>query len=344
AIVTAYDYYPFGMLMPGRGTDSINAVSNVMGNTLLVYNDFSDGTTQGWMNYGNGTISNAGQRLKVRTTDNFAGTYKVTGMVPGRSYRLRMTVDRGTYTGQLRTVLLNNYSWSYFYYTELPQQVNQVDYSFTATSPSLAIVTEPFNTGPMNRDFYIDNFIFEEIRPQPQVDPVTSNGCITMTRSKWVTTWVDSCNYVYNWQWPGFLVEVYNGQPQATTVKKTGTAVEFNVANGEAAVFTLSVLPNVAQSIDLDLESVQGNAQLAVQEEQGGSWVGLASTVATAKGNFTLNFTPTQAQVKVKIIGPCFVGVKKFCTKKPVMKQENVLVDICPADKDKYRFGFNGQE
>ncbi|WP_232831894.1 hypothetical protein, partial [Taibaiella helva] len=39
-----------------------------------------------------------------------------------------------------------------------------------------------------------------------------------------------------------------------------------------------------------------------------------------------------------------FVGVKKFCTKKPVMKQENVLVDICPADKDKYRFGFNGQE
>lgn len=36
--------------------------------------------------------------------------------------------------------------------------------------------------------------------------------------------------------------------------------------------------------------------------------------------------------------------MRKICVKKPALKQENVLVTICPEDKDRYRFGFNRQE
>jgi len=38
------------------------------------------------------------------------------------------------------------------------------------------------------------------------------------------------------------------------------------------------------------------------------------------------------------------VALQKVCIRKPVLKQESLLVDVCDGDGDRYRFGFNGQE
>lgn len=342
AIVSAYDYYPFGMLMPGRGTDSMNAISNVMGNTLLVYNDFNDGSTQGWYIYNGGTsVSNENGKLKMVADNKWQGGQKYMPVIPGKQYRVRFNLELGSATG----ISIGIYSAGY-----LAQQYETTgglqDYTFTAPGNTVAVMvqTNYWHWPGATYTFYMDNFTLEEVKPQQETPPVTGNGCMTMTQSKWVTTWVDSCYYPFTWQWPIYRAERYDGQPILTTAKKTETAIELNIAGGEAAAFTLSAIPGMAQSVTLDFETVQGNTQLLVQEEQGGTWSNIASATATVKGNYILNFTPTQGQVKLKIVGAVFVGLRKICVKKPVMKQENVLVDVCPADKDKYRFGFNGQE
>ncbi|MNX61852.1 hypothetical protein D3C86_927890 [compost metagenome] len=61
-------------------------------------------------------------------------------------------------------------------------------------------------------------------------------------------------------------------------------------------------------------------------------------------GTHRINFTPTGSAVQLWILGPYDMILKPTCYTYPVTTQETYLVDICDEGKDRYRFGFNGQE
>ncbi len=347
ALVTAYDYYPFGMLMPGRGTDSISSISNVLGNILVLYTDFSDNTFQGWQS-GNGT-SIENQRMRVDVQGPWYGTIRDMVLTAGKQYRARITYDASTMitAGPAYFNAINGNNGSNLAVTGM---YSGGTYELNFTAPSAIFVrfaiTTP-NTTPtgINVKYYIDNFILEEVKPQPEVPPVTSGGCITMTQTKWVTTWVDSCYYVSDWTWPNYDLVKADGGPTSGSVKVVGSDIVADVKTGEVVSFGFNCVPNISQSLTLEISNlVSGTPTIGILEEQNGNWTVLASKLVSTKGTYTLNFVPSKPEFKVVIPGPFQAAMRRICVKKPVLKQEHVLVDICPGDRDRYRFGFNGQE
>jgi hypothetical protein len=75
-----------------------------------------------------------------------------------------------------------------------------------------------------------------------------------------------------------------------------------------------------------------------------GTWVSLGRINITAKGNWDMLIKPIDNTVFIRILGPFTMQIKRVCIKKPVQVEETYLVDLCSGLKDRYRFGFNGQE
>ncbi len=335
------------MLMPGRGTDSISSISNVLGNILVLYTDFSDNTFQGWQS-GNGT-SIENQRMRVDVQGPWYGTIRDMVLTAGKQYRARITYDASTMitAGPAYFNAINGNNGSNLAVTGM---YSGGTYELNFTAPSAIFVrfaiTTP-NTTPtgINVKYYIDNFILEEVKPQPEVPPVVSGGCITMTQTKWVTTWVDSCYYVSDWTWPNYDYSKPTGGATTGSVKVVGSDIVADVKTGEIVSFGFNCVPNISQSLTLEISNlVSGTPTIGILEEQNGNWTVLASKLVGTKGTYTLNFVPSKPEFKVVIPGPFQAAMRRICVKKPVLKQEHVLVDICPGDRDRYRFGFNGQE
>ena len=330
ALVTAYDYYPFGMLMPGRGTDSLSAIGNVINNILLIYNDFNDNTTQSWAPY-NGVVSvtNENNQLKAVAGSIYQGIIKGATVIQGRQYRVRFDVPIATVG-----IAISEQSggWRQVQYNTL---TGAQDFTFTAYGPQAIFLIETNTVGGV---FAIDNFILEEVKQQPEVPPVVSDGCITMTQSKWVTVWETICKDPPTW--PNATL-IGNG-----TISNTGGAIEITAPNSiDGVSFNQEVMPGVWQTLNLSVSRIiSGSGYIQVLEEQNGVLQSIGMQSFNHAGEIKVNFKPQTSYITWQVLGPVQTQVTQLCFDRPVLKQENVLVTICPEDKDKYRFGFNGQE
>ena len=171
----------------------------------------------------------------------------------------------------------------------------------------------------------------------------TSQHCVTVTRPTWVWKEVTvACWDVYVWEWPSLELV---GE---ATARVDGDAVEINAPNASDAVgYTFPVTPNVQQTLTLDIERMNLNdkASVEVMEQRGKEWVTLAETpVEVSSGGLEIPFKPSGNYIKVVWHGRILVWVRKDCISKLEWVEEDQLVTICDGDKDKYRFGFNGQE
>jgi len=171
----------------------------------------------------------------------------------------------------------------------------------------------------------------------------TSQHCVTVTRPTWVWKEVTVAYWdVYAWEWPSLELV---GE---ATAKVDGDAVEINAPNASDAVgYTFPVTPNVQQTLTLDIERINLNdkAYVEVLEQQGKEWVTLAETpVEVSSGGLEIPFKPSGSQIRVVWHGRILVWVRRDCISKLEWVEEDQLVTICDGDKDKYRFGFNGQE
>ncbi|HET8574248.1 MAG TPA: hypothetical protein VFL76_10290, partial [Edaphocola sp.] len=66
--------------------------------------------------------------------------------------------------------------------------------------------------------------------------------------------------------------------------------------------------------------------------------------VNVVSGGIKIPFMPTTNTIRVVWNGKILVWVRKACISRLEWVEDNQLVTICDGDKDKYRFGFNGQE
>jgi RHS repeat-associated protein len=348
AFVTAYDYYPFGMLMPGRGSDSILSISNVAGNILIETNEFNDNSIAGWQNY-SGALSlvSSNGRLAVNCSGRWQGAQKPISVIPGRSYRLRLDMNKGSLSTGIQYSLLKSDpgggwgGWAYLQ-THYVTTVNGFEINFVAPTSSMKIIVEGDGNNPAaNATFYIDNFILEEIKPQGSLPPTDGNGCITMTQTKWVTHMETYCYAPQNWPWPNFFVA--NG----ATATAGPSSVTFTATNslGQGYVsFDIATIPDVSQDVIFNVTDVKGSANAQFFEDVDGTLV-LLSSESVVKGSMKCSIKPTTGTVRVRIRG-IYTGITfaGTCVTRPVLKQEHMLVDVCPEPKDRYRFGFNGQE
>jgi|GEM_PF-5357502 len=170
----------------------------------------------------------------------------------------------------------------------------------------------------------------------------TSTQCVTVMQQKWLWRWVIvKCWDVVNWVWPGYA-PIGHG---SATLSGGNVSVVASTA-GDGVSFTLPVAVGVKQSFSIEfgaLSSAGAGTAVRVQELRAGKWVALAS-VEPRRGLVEVEFTPTASSVQLVFAGPMTAVVSKACIAKWDLVQDQVLVDICDWDKDRYRFGFNGQE
>jgi hypothetical protein len=185
-----------------------------------------------------------------------------------------------------------------------------------------------------------DYYPFGMLMPDRYVSD-TSSRCITITQTKWVTTWVDSCYDVFNWVWP----EVNIASTDLTFSTKKAGNIQFNGPNFSSHVyFGINTLPNVEQTITFSVLDAITPANVQVGETINGNWTVLGSTTLDHAGDIEVNVVPSGNHVEVRLLGPYRVVVSTVCISKPVQTQQTFLVDVCNNLKDRYRFGFNGQE
>jgi RHS repeat-associated protein len=185
-----------------------------------------------------------------------------------------------------------------------------------------------------------DYYPFGMLMPDRYVSD-TSSKCMTLTQSRWVTTWVDSCYNLSDLIWKQ---DTTGG---AIAVGTTGNGMEIDAPRVNSSVsFALDVEPAVEQLLTFEIASLTAGtgSMIAVEESIGGQWKTLNNVALDKTGLITLSFVPLGNGVKVSVTGPTKVILNRICRKKPIQYQESYLTQVCNGDKDRYRFGFNGAE
>jgi RHS repeat-associated protein len=166
----------------------------------------------------------------------------------------------------------------------------------------------------------------------------TSSECVTVSQTKWVTTWVTHCYLAADWVWPAYS---YYGSVSVST----SSGLQIAASESSGIYFEMDVLPYEQQDVYLQTDAFySGSGILELQEYHGGQWMTLGSTTFDKLGEVRISIRPREDRIRAVLRGPFYVQVKQFCVQRPQLSQETVLVDICDTDGDKYRFGFNGQE
>jgi RHS repeat-associated protein len=169
----------------------------------------------------------------------------------------------------------------------------------------------------------------------------TSSKCMTLTQSRWVTTWVDSCYNLSDLIWKQ---DTTGG---AIAVGTTGNGMEIDAPRVNSSVsFALDVEPAVEQLLTFEIASLTAGtgSMIAVEESIDGQWKTLNSVPLDTRGNIRLPFVSLLGNVRVSVTGPTQTVLNRICRKKPIQYQESYLTQVCNGDKDRYRFGFNGME
>src|SRR5690606_11842791 len=90
--------------------------------------------------------------------------------------------------------------------------------------------------------------------------------------------------------------------------------------------------------------AAEEGVMLQVIEQIGGQPVVIGGLKLPGVGSHRINFTPTGSMVYLQLLGPYVMKMGSVCVTYPQTVQETYLAEICDEDKDRYRFGFNGQE
>jgi hypothetical protein len=169
----------------------------------------------------------------------------------------------------------------------------------------------------------------------------TSSKCMTLTQSRWVTTWVDSCYSIID------LIGGQNNTGGAIARDTLGNYLLIEATRvGSSVSFAMMVEPGVEQEMAFDIAYVNSGtgSLLAIEDSVAGVWKTLNSVPLDTRGNIRLPFVSLLGNVRVSVTGPTQTLLNRICRKKPVQYQESYLTQVCNGDKDRYRFGFNGQE
>jgi RHS repeat-associated protein len=205
--------------------------------------------------------------------------------------------------------------------SDLPVKVGEAHTEYHA--PALPAVYDYYPFGMLMPDRYTSD---------------TSSECVTVSQTKWVTTWVTHCYLAADWVWPAYS---YYGSVSVST----SSGLQIAAGESSGIYFEIDVLPYEQQDVYLQTDAFySGSGTLELQEYHGGQWHMLGSTTFDKLGEVRISIRPREDRIRAVLRGPFYVQLKQFCVQRPQLSQETVLVDICDTDGDKYRFGFNGQE
>jgi RHS repeat-associated protein len=187
-----------------------------------------------------------------------------------------------------------------------------------------------------------DYYPFGMLQPGRYVSDTTSQ-CLTVSRNRWVTTWISYC--VPAWS-PSYYTEL--GTATATLLSNN-TLLSIQASSVSSGISLVqNVQPGIVNNVSLDIASMSqtGDDATIIQavEMIGNDAVVLGSIPVTGKGTYRISFKPTGSSVQLWVLGAYDILLKPTCYTYPVTTQETYLVDICDENKDRYRFGFNGME
>ncbi|MBL7705486.1 MAG: hypothetical protein JNM21_08035 [Taibaiella sp.] len=194
---------------------------------------------------------------------------------------------------------------------------------------------------PSLRSAY-DYYPFGMLMPGRYVSD-TIERCMTISRTGWSSILVDSC-------WPLAVMYVQSHTTGGGSISHTGGNLVLSAPlAGDAVSIAMQVASGVENTFEFDVSNIAG-----APEE--GVLVSVLETIDNVPyvigggrlqlgGKQKINFRSFGNNVSLLFTGPLDVmEIAKVCTKYPKSVQHTYLVDVCDESKDRYRFGFNGQE
>ena len=165
-LVNTSDYYPFGMLMPGR-FDSYNPGS-IEQLTLLAEYNFDNGSIDGWNAASNATITNVQDQLQMVTTKSAAFIYKQENTYePGETYRFSFDlISKDPTTVNLRFRIRDQVNAEIIFEADIPAGITNGHFEYEMVAPVNKMRIQ-FNRGEAPTNFtatyVLDNIKIEKV-------------------------------------------------------------------------------------------------------------------------------------------------------------------------------------
>jgi len=176
----------------------------------------------------------------------------------------------------------------------------------------------------------------------------TSVHCMTISTTQWVTTSIFPVR-IYCEDCPLIVGNPYNGAQYYAQPALSGFDLTAPIGGG--LDIELTVEPGVQNTFTFGVSRLSSHAlaRFAVLEDSLGTLRELTSELITKQGSNLMKFQPTGNTVILHISNEdlyniVYISIVDWYKSQTKTVQETILVDVCDEDKDRYRFGFNGQE
>jgi RHS repeat-associated protein len=329
-IQNTYDYYPFGMLMPGRQFEVPNCrFDTIMVSDTIFFDDFSASTTDWIYMHDNSYPSVSGGNMLVNVPDKIVARFFTAE--PGKTYHITVDVDMlGCSTIQAFTMAGVD-----------PIQIETLPagggiYAFDWTAPDA--------TGMVG------------FTVMPGCSLITVNSVLVETMGEQVVQNCENdslpCNPIDT-----SLVTIYNNDASSmsgiTALGQSSISIfegRFFAAGGYRGATNFGFYAGIPQettevhTLTFDLSATEcvagNNIQVTVKDPSGNI---LVQQTYTTSGTYSLTYTCNASgtgTIEFIQISNCAFSIDNIV----ITKEEYVINPDCQTHSSGYRFGFNGKE
>ena len=172
----------------------------------------------------------------------------------------------------------------------------------------------------------------------------TNSHCLLVSRSTWTTEMADTCKPLATLASTAYL---YGG----STINTSGSSIVLHAEEYDNWIqLTTEVEAGIDNSFSFDVPVLEGAAesgmQVMIMETRDNTPYVIGGGYLMPGGRKqTIIFKASGNTVNLLFNGPFSTAeIEQICTHYTKTTQQTYLVEVCDETKDKYRFGFNGQE
>ena len=172
----------------------------------------------------------------------------------------------------------------------------------------------------------------------------TSDHCMTISRSNWSTEMADTCKPLVTLASTGVF-------SAGSSISTSGSNIKMSAPEeGNWIQLTTEVEAGIDNSFTFDVPVLEGAGKsgmqvMIIETRDNTPYVIGGGYLIPGGRKQTISFNASGNTVNLLFNGPFSTAeIEQICTHYTKTTQQSYLVEVCDDAKDKYRFGFNGQE
>ena len=172
----------------------------------------------------------------------------------------------------------------------------------------------------------------------------TNSHCLLVSRSTWTTEMADTCKPLATLASTGIF-------SAGSSISTSGSSIVLHAEEYDSWIqLTTEVEVGIGNSFSFDVPVLEGAAEsgmqvMIIETRDNTPYVIGGGYLMPGGRKQTISFNASGNTVNLLFNGPFSTAeIEQICTHYTKTTQQTYLVEVCDETKDKYRFGFNGQE